>query len=85
LNEEAFKNFNEKALVPCEHCQRTFLPDRLPIHARVCLKVFSKKAINLKGNRRLILGKLENLFPSINIQNDVRMHARTVQGVEKTY
>lgn len=33
-NDEAFKNYNEKALVPCELCGRTFLPDRLVVHAR---------------------------------------------------
>ena len=35
-NEEAFKQYNEKALVPCENCGRTFLPDRLMVHARSC-------------------------------------------------
>lgn len=35
-NEEAFKNYNEKALEPCERCGRTFLPDRLVIHLRSC-------------------------------------------------
>lgn len=35
-NEEAFKNYNEKALVPCENCGRTFLPDRLVVHLRSC-------------------------------------------------
>jgi hypothetical protein len=33
-NEEAFKDWNEKALVPWENCGRTFLPDRLEIHLR---------------------------------------------------
>lgn len=35
-NEEAFKDWNEKALVPCENCGRTFLPDRLTVHLRSC-------------------------------------------------
>ena len=35
-NEEAFKNYNEKALVPCQNWGRTFLPDRLTVHARSC-------------------------------------------------
>ena len=33
-NEDAFKNYNEKALVPCQNCGRTFLPERLTIHAK---------------------------------------------------
>ena len=47
-NDEAFKEYNEKALVPCEHCGRTFLPDRLVVHLRSCaknsLKIESKGA-----------------------------------------
>jgi hypothetical protein len=35
-NEEAFKNYNEKALVPCPNCARTFLPDSLNIHLKSC-------------------------------------------------
>ena len=42
-NEEAFKEFNEKALVPCHNCQRTFLPDRLVVHLRSCNKNQARK------------------------------------------
>jgi len=42
-NEEAFKDFNEKALVPCHNCARTFLPDRLVVHLRSCDKEFARK------------------------------------------
>ncbi|CDW81196.1 UNKNOWN [Stylonychia lemnae] len=42
-NEEAFKDFNEKALVPCHNCARTFLPDRLVVHLRSCDKDFARK------------------------------------------
>ena len=35
-NDEAFKNYNEKALVPWDICGRTFLPDRLVVHQRSC-------------------------------------------------
>lgn len=35
-NNEAFQNYNEKALLPCPGCGRTFLPDRLEIHLRSC-------------------------------------------------
>ena len=38
LNEEAFKSYNELALVPCKNCGRTFLPDRLVVHLRSCRK-----------------------------------------------
>ena len=33
-NDDAFKEYNEKALVPCEYWGRTFLPDSLKIHLR---------------------------------------------------
>ena len=35
-NELAFANYNEKALVPCEKCGRTFLPDSLKRHLKGC-------------------------------------------------
>ena len=35
-NNDAFKNYNEKALEPCPNCARTFLPDRLVVHLRSC-------------------------------------------------
>lgn len=35
-NDEAFKNWNEKVLLPCPNCGRTFLPDRLEVHLRSC-------------------------------------------------
>jgi hypothetical protein len=35
-NDEAFKEYNEKALVPCEKCGRTFLPDSLKKHIKGC-------------------------------------------------
>ena len=41
-NNEAFKNYNDKALDPCPNCGRTFLPDRLTIHLRSCNKAFGK-------------------------------------------
>ena len=36
FNNDAFKDYNEKALVKCPNCPRTFLPDRLEIHLRSC-------------------------------------------------
>jgi hypothetical protein len=35
-NDNAFKDFNEKALAECVNCKRTFLPDSLRIHLRSC-------------------------------------------------
>ena len=60
FNSEAFKNYNEQALVPCMHCERTFLPDRLDIHAKVCQKVFMRKAVpkNFRVKRMLLPGEV---------------------------
>ena len=38
LNQQAFDQYNKDALVECEYCGRTFLPDRLAVHQRVCAK-----------------------------------------------
>ena len=38
LNDQAFDTYNKEALVPCSNCGRTFLPDRLIVHQRSCLK-----------------------------------------------
>ena len=46
LNQQAFDQYNQDALVKCEYCGRTFLPDRLPVHQKVCAKhpeMFRKK------------------------------------------
>jgi hypothetical protein len=36
LNDDAYQIWSKEALVPCEICGRTFLPDRLLVHARSC-------------------------------------------------
>ena len=38
MNAQAFDTYNTQALVPCENCGRTFLPDRLIVHLRSCKK-----------------------------------------------
>ena len=43
LNVETFEIFNKEALVPCDICGRTFLPDRLVVHLRSCKKQQDKK------------------------------------------
>eukprot|EP00929_Paragymnodinium_shiwhaense_P024615 TRINITY_DN1508_c1_g1_i1.p1 TRINITY_DN1508_c1_g1~~TRINITY_DN1508_c1_g1_i1.p1 ORF type:complete len:777 (+),score=164.11 TRINITY_DN1508_c1_g1_i1:167-2497(+) len=35
-NEAALQQWNDEALLPCPHCARTFLPDRLEVHLRSC-------------------------------------------------
>jgi hypothetical protein len=35
-NDAAFEEYNTKALVPCNLCNRTFLPDSLVRHAKTC-------------------------------------------------
>ena len=45
----ASDHFNDTALVKCEHCSRTFLPERFAIHARSCLPgSTSKSAVESK-------------------------------------
>lgn len=36
MNNEAFNVFNKEALIACDNCGRTFLPDRLLVHQRSC-------------------------------------------------
>jgi len=45
-NDQAFKEYNEKALVPCDGCGRTFLPDSLIKHQKGCKESsgYGKKA-----------------------------------------
>jgi hypothetical protein len=38
MNEVAYDMYSKEALVPCENCGRTFLPDRLLVHQRSCKK-----------------------------------------------
>jgi hypothetical protein len=38
MNDGAYEIFSKEALVPCDTCGRTFLPDRLLVHQRSCKK-----------------------------------------------
>lgn len=38
MNNDAYEIYSQQALVKCENCGRTFLPDRLIVHQRSCLK-----------------------------------------------
>ena len=49
MNEEAFNDFNEKILVPCRFCNRTFLPDSLKIHQKRCTAEHPFKPLNRGG------------------------------------
>jgi zinc-finger of a C2HC-type len=41
-NNNAMKEYNDKALDACPNCARTFLPDRLIVHLRSCNKANGK-------------------------------------------
>lgn len=41
-NDNALKEYNDKALDACPNCGRTFLPDRLVVHLRSCNKAHGK-------------------------------------------
>ena len=41
-NDDALKNYNEKALDACPNCGRTFLPERLIVHLRSCNKSYGQ-------------------------------------------
>lgn len=52
-NDEASKNYNEKALDQCANCGRTFLPDRLIVHLKSCNKAHGKTAdVGMKSPER---------------------------------
>jgi hypothetical protein len=44
FNDKARKVLNDNALVSCQHCARTFFPDRLEMHLRSCGKSKSKSS-----------------------------------------
>ena len=37
-NDEAYQELSQKSMEPCPGCNRTFMPDRLEVHLRSCLK-----------------------------------------------
>ncbi len=41
-NKAAYENYNDKALMACPNCGRTFLPDRLDVHLKSCNKAHGK-------------------------------------------
>jgi len=77
-NQDAFKQFNDEVLVPCERCGRTFLPDRLTVHLRSC-KGPSKKQIAGGGG-----GPTMKKSTSVNRQSPERLRPSTAQPVRKT-
>ena len=48
-NEVAMAAFEEQAMMQCEHCGRTFLAERLPVHQRSCTAEHPARAVNGKG------------------------------------
>ena len=49
-NENAYKNWKVNVLEACPHCNRTFLPEKLPIHLKGCSKDKPLKKPNTKGD-----------------------------------
>lgn len=48
-NEAALAAFEEQAMMQCEHCGRTFLAERLPVHQRSCTAEHPARAVLGKG------------------------------------
>lgn len=48
-NEAAMAAFEEQGMVQCEHCGRTFLSERLPVHQRSCTAEHPARAVNKPG------------------------------------
>jgi hypothetical protein len=42
-NDAAYKSYNEKGLIACPNCARTFLPDSLKVHIKSCNKAHGKE------------------------------------------
>ncbi len=57
-NDQAFDDFNKKALEECHNCGRTFLPKALEVHLRSCKTNNAKKASSSSSGRKK---------PSVNI------------------
>ncbi|XP_068943849.1 zinc finger protein 474-like [Petaurus breviceps papuanus] len=54
INKAAFETAQAQ-LLPCEHCGRTFLPDRLAVHLRSC-KPKANASENLPGKKKALGG-----------------------------
>lgn len=48
-NNKAFDSYNYTALMPCNHCGRTFKPEALAHHAKVCTAENPFKPLNREG------------------------------------
>lgn len=48
-NAAAMTAFEEQAMMQCEHCGRTFLAERLPVHQRSCTAEHPARAVVGKG------------------------------------
>lgn len=57
FNEDAFRGFNDNALVPCGHCGRTFLPDSLKVHRKICTAEKPFKPLNKKKRAQNVKNK----------------------------
>lgn len=79
-NDEAFKNYNEKALDACPNCGRTFLPERLAVHLRSCNKAHGKSPEEgIKGSPPAKGGLLgEGKSRSENLSKSVSSPSKTI-------
>jgi len=59
FNIEATKMWNTAVLVPCQHCKRTFFPEKLPKHQKACTQ---EKPMSNPNSARGVASKLEDLM-----------------------
>ena len=48
-NDAAFRNWDENVLEPCPNCARTFLPEKLPRHMKLCTAAKPMKRLVARG------------------------------------
>ena len=56
-NAAAADHFNAHALAQCEHCSRTFLPERLAIHQKVCTAQHPAKSVQQSKRKTVDTGR----------------------------
>ena len=62
-NDEAYQELSQKSMEPCPGCNRTFMPDRLEVHLRSCLK---GKAIVKEEEESYEVPKIQSHYQSIS-------------------
>eukprot|EP01017_Pseudomicrothorax_dubius_P038546 TRINITY_DN5791_c0_g2_i3.p1 TRINITY_DN5791_c0_g2~~TRINITY_DN5791_c0_g2_i3.p1 ORF type:complete len:611 (+),score=103.21 TRINITY_DN5791_c0_g2_i3:105-1937(+) len=59
-NGKAFDKYNEEALVMCEFCNRTFLPERMPGHRKTCTKEKPFKPLPPRASQLMNAGEQDD-------------------------